>query len=89
MTGRGQGIATHIVDGRAPGRLLNARELGDLLGLSSSTILDRFERGDIPGFRLYGGRIGSPVRFRWSEIEAMLEEGRCGPAVGPRPAEVT
>ncbi len=62
-------------------RLLTARELADLLGLSPGTILDRFERGDLPGFRLDGGRIGAPVRFRWSEIEAWLEEGRCGPTL--------
>jgi predicted DNA-binding transcriptional regulator AlpA len=64
-------------------RLLTARELGELLGLSTGTILDRFERGDLPGFRLYGGRVGAPVRFRWSEVEAMLETGRCGAAFCP------
>jgi predicted DNA-binding transcriptional regulator AlpA len=43
-------------------RLLTARELGELLGLSTSTVLDRFERGDLAGFRLFGkkgGRCGS------------------------------
>jgi predicted DNA-binding transcriptional regulator AlpA len=70
-------------------RLLTARELGDLLGLSAGTILDRFERGDLPGFRLYGGRVGAPVRFRWSEVEAMLEQGRCGPVVARQPEPVT
>lgn len=62
-------------------RLLSARELGELLGLSTSTILDRFECGDLPGFRLYGGKVGSPVRFKWSEIEQMLERGRFGPTL--------
>jgi excisionase family DNA binding protein len=52
--------------------LLTARELGEYLGLSASTILDRFERGDLPGFRLFG-RKGGPVRFRVSEIEAQLD----------------
>jgi predicted DNA-binding transcriptional regulator AlpA len=61
-----------------PEGLLTARELSGLLGLSPSTILDRFERGDLPGFRLDRGRVGAPVRFRWSEIEAWLEEGRQG-----------
>jgi predicted DNA-binding transcriptional regulator AlpA len=60
-------------------RLLTARELGELLCLSTGTVLDRFERGDLPGFRLYGGRVGAPVRFRWSEVNAWLERGRCGP----------
>ena len=44
-------------------RLLTARELGEHLGLSTSTVLDRFERGDLPGFRLFGKK-GGPVRFR-------------------------
>ena len=63
-------------------RLLTARELAEILGLSADTVLDRFERGDLPGFRLYGGKVGAPVRFRWSEVEEMLERGRCGPAPG-------
>jgi excisionase family DNA binding protein len=59
--------------------LRTAREIGELLGLSTATILDWFERGELPGFRL-GGRVGAPVRFRWSEVEAWLEQGRVGPA---------
>jgi predicted DNA-binding transcriptional regulator AlpA len=53
-------------------RLLNAREIGDWLGLSTATVLDRYESGDLPGFTLYGRR-GGPVRFRKSDIEAKLE----------------
>jgi excisionase family DNA binding protein len=56
-------------------RLLTARELGDLLGLSPSTILDWHEAGRLPSFKL-GGRA---VRFRESEILAWLEESRSGP----------
>jgi Helix-turn-helix domain len=67
--------------------LLTAVQVAELLGLTAGTVLDRFERGDLPGFRLYGGRVGAPVRFRWSEVEAMLERGRCGPS-SIRPAEV-
>jgi hypothetical protein len=64
-------------------RLLNARELGELLGLSASTVLDRFEAGDLPGFRLFArvdrrGRPTGPVRFRLSEVEAALEGWRVG-----------
>jgi predicted DNA-binding transcriptional regulator AlpA len=63
-------------------RLLTARELGELLGLSASTVLDRFERGDLAGFRLFG-RKGGPVRFRLSEIEAQLDGWRVnGPGAG-------
>jgi hypothetical protein len=70
-------------------RLLTARELGELLGLSASTVLDRFEAGDLPGFRLFAGRDRrgrptGPVRFRLSEILAQLDEWRVN---GPGPAE--
>jgi len=61
-------------------RLLGARELADLLGLSPATVLDWFEAGRLPGFRL-GGRKGGPVRFRRSEVEGVLEEWRCGPSI--------
>jgi predicted DNA-binding transcriptional regulator AlpA len=56
-------------------RLLTARELGELLGLSTATVLDRFERGDLPGFRLFG-RKGGPVRFQLSEILEALDGWR-------------
>jgi predicted DNA-binding transcriptional regulator AlpA len=58
-------------------RLLTARELGEVLGLSTATVLDRFERSDLPGFRLFG-RKGGPVRFRLSEVLAVLEGWRFG-----------
>jgi excisionase family DNA binding protein len=61
--------------------LLTTRELGEYLGLSAGTVLDRWEAGDLPGFRLFG-RKGGPVRFRLSEVEAELEAWRCGPAFG-------
>jgi Helix-turn-helix domain len=48
---------------------LTAQELGELLSLSPSTVLDRWQAGDLPGFRLFG-RKGGPVRFRLSDIEA-------------------
>jgi hypothetical protein len=63
-------------------RLLTARELAEHLGLSTATVLDRFERGDLTGFRLFG-RKGGPVRFRLAEIEATLEGWRVnGPGAG-------
>ncbi len=58
-------------------RLLTARELADLLGLSPATVLDWFEAGRLPGFKL-GGRA---VRFRPSEVERWLEQQRRGPVV--------
>ena len=54
-----------------PERLLTSRELGDLLGFSTAWVQDRFEAGDLPGFRISGR-----LRFRASEVEAWLEEKR-------------
>jgi excisionase family DNA binding protein len=70
-------------------RLLTARELAEYLGLSAATVLDRFERGDLPGFRLFG-RKGGPVRFSLAEVEAALEGWRvngrvAGGEVSPTP----
>lgn len=56
-------------------RLLTARELAEALGFSAATIQDWAEQGKLPGFRL-GGRL----RFRLSEVEAVLEASRFGPA---------
>ncbi|HST26574.1 MAG TPA: helix-turn-helix domain-containing protein [Gaiellaceae bacterium] len=56
--------------------LLTARELADVLNLSASTVLDWFEAGRLPGFKL-----GRAVRFRESEILAWLEARRVGPLV--------
>jgi predicted DNA-binding transcriptional regulator AlpA len=62
-------------------RLLTARELGAVLGLSASTILDHFEAGDLPGFKLFQradklGRQTGAVRFRESEIIEWIEAQR-------------
>jgi hypothetical protein len=46
--------------------LVTARELGDLLSLAPGTILDKWERGDLPGYK-----IGRAVRFDPDEILAM------------------
>lgn len=61
--------------------LLNARELAALLGLSQDTVLDWWEAGRLPGFRLNAGtdKIGRPtgaLRFRESEILEWLEAQR-------------
>ena len=57
--------------------LLSARQVADLLGFAPGTILDMWERGDLPGFKLPNGA----VRFRWSEVEGWLEGCRGGPDV--------
>lgn len=53
-------------------RLLKAKELAPLLGVEVGTLLDWWQAGLIPGYRL-GGRKGGPIRFRLSEVEATLE----------------
>lgn len=52
-------------------RLVTAAELGEHLALSTSTVLDWFEAGRLPGFKL--GRV---VRFRESEVVDWLEAQR-------------
>jgi excisionase family DNA binding protein len=66
-------------------RLLTASELAEHLALSTSTVLDWFEAGRLPGFKL--GRV---VRFRESEVREWLEMHRAGPRVtgGNRPEAV-
>jgi excisionase family DNA binding protein len=51
--------------------LMNAREVAELLGLSPNTILDWWEQGQLPGFKL-----GRAVRFRPDEILAWIEDKR-------------
>ena len=48
------------------GRLVTARELGEILSLAPGTILDKWERGELPGYK-----IGRAVRFDPDEILAM------------------
>jgi excisionase family DNA binding protein len=63
--------------------LLTAAELAETLALSTSTVLDWFEAGRLPGFKL--GRV---VRFRESEVIDWLEAQRVGPTpVGRRQPE--
>ena len=65
-------------------RLLRAREVAELLDVSPATVLDWWQDGRIPGFRV----AGRAVRFRETEIMAWLESGRRGPAV-ERPASLS
>jgi excisionase family DNA binding protein len=51
------------VGGRAvTERLLTARELADYLGLAPATILDKWERGELPGFKFGRGGAVRPRR---------------------------
>jgi excisionase family DNA binding protein len=58
-------------------RLLRAREVAELVGLSTSTVLDWWQDGRLPGFRL----SSRAVRFRESEILEWIEARRQRPEV--------
>lgn len=64
-------------------RLLTARELAELLGFQAGTVVDWFERGELPGYRI-GGRL----RFRESDVIEWLEQRRRGVGVAHRPQAV-
>jgi excisionase family DNA binding protein len=49
-------------------RLLTAREVADMLGVSTETVLRWTRAGDLPAIRLPGGAI----RYRPAELEAWL-----------------
>jgi excisionase family DNA binding protein len=51
-------------------RLLSARELGELIGLATGTVLDWWQAGRIPGFKI-GGRA---VRFSLREVQDWLAD---------------
>jgi len=51
-------------------RLVTARELGEILSLAPGTVLDKWERGELPGYR-----IGRAVRFDPDEILALTRRG--------------
>jgi excisionase family DNA binding protein len=50
--------------------LLTARELAGYLGLKPGTVLDKWERGEFPGYK-----FGRAVRF---DLEEVLATGRPG-----------
>jgi predicted DNA-binding transcriptional regulator AlpA len=58
-------------------RLLTAREVGELVGLSTESVLRRWRAGEIPGYRI----ASNVLRFDPVEIEAWLERCRVGARV--------
>ena len=48
--------------------LLTAREVAELIGVSSETVLRWTRRGDLPAFRLPGGAL----RYRETDLEQWL-----------------
>lgn len=75
------GAREDVAVGMAP--LLTARELAELFGVSAATVIDWAEAGRLPGFRI-GGTKGGRLRFRESEVLAVLEQWRFG--LSPPPA---
>ncbi len=57
-------------------RLLTAREVAELLGVSTETILRWTRRGDLPALRLPSGAW----RYRESELDAWLATRSTGAA---------
>jgi excisionase family DNA binding protein len=57
-------------------RLLTARQVADVLGVTPGWVLRQYQRGVLPGYRL--SERSHPVRFRASEVEAWLETRRSG-----------
>jgi excisionase family DNA binding protein len=47
-------------------RLVTARELGEALGLSPATVLDHWQAGKLPGYK-----VGRAVRFDLDEVLAL------------------
>jgi excisionase family DNA binding protein len=52
--------------------LLTVADVAELLGVTPRTVLRRWRRGDLRGYRLFGEGRG-PVRFRRDEIERTIE----------------
>jgi excisionase family DNA binding protein len=61
------------------GRLLTARAVSELLGVSAETVLRWTRRGELPAIRLPGGAI----RFRDGDLDEWLEK-RATPRRGVR-----
>ena len=57
------------------GRLLTARELAELLGVSAATVLRWTRAGDLPAIRLPSGQI----RYRQDELDGWLGERATNP----------
>lgn len=57
-------------------RLLNARELAELLGMSQDYVYELAASGELPSFKIGGYR-----KFRASDVEQWLERHREGARV--------
>lgn len=68
---------TRVVSLSHADEIWTARDVAEYLGLTPGTIVDWFEAGKLPGFKLGGTKQGR-LRFRKSEILATLETWRAG-----------
>ena len=59
--------------------LVSAAVIAERLGVTAGWVLDQWQAGRIPGYRL--GDTRGPVRFSWREIERWLAGRRRGPLV--------
>jgi excisionase family DNA binding protein len=59
------------------GALLTAREVADLLSVTSETVLRWTRRGELPAFKMPGGAI----RYRRAELDDWLEARMTGATV--------
>lgn len=67
------------------GRLLTAREVAELVGLSTEAVLRRWRRGELRGYAL----ATNVLRFRAEDVDAWLESlARGGPGAGGEVAPV-
>jgi excisionase family DNA binding protein len=71
-------------DMRAPSRFVTARELAELLGVSTETVLRWTRDGKLPGFRMPGGAL----RYRDSDLALWLSE-RATDRPRPKPRRAT
>jgi excisionase family DNA binding protein len=62
-------------------RLLTARQVADLLGVSAETVLRWTRRGELPAFRLPGGAL----RYRADALDLWLNEHATGAATEKTP----
>jgi excisionase family DNA binding protein len=65
----------------AEDRLLTTRQVATMFGVSPATVLRWWRAGRLPGFRVFSSNV---LRFRLSELEAVLEEHRGGAQTPPR-----
>ncbi len=61
-------------DKTRPEKMLSTREAGDLLGVTSKTVIRMIESGEIPGYR-----VNFVWRLRRSDVEAYLEAHKYRP----------